>query len=100
MLIDGTLSVIDHGHELESRGAFIRNSSRENNPRVILAFSSGITVYIENAAAVLQMAVVVPVQFKGRCTLQVQCCLPANKQRLLVMLLYEVLSSLLFFLHS
>ena len=66
MLIDGKLSVIDHGHELQSEGVFVRNSSRENNPRVILTFRSGITVYIENAAAVLQMAVVVPVQFKGR----------------------------------
>ncbi|KAL9985293.1 hypothetical protein ACROYT_G007678 [Oculina patagonica] len=64
VLIDGTPSVIDYGHELQSTGVFIKNSSRENYPRVILAFSSGITVYVENAA-VLQMAVAVPVEFKG-----------------------------------
>ncbi|KAJ7394079.1 hypothetical protein OS493_003754 [Desmophyllum pertusum] len=63
--IDGIPSVIDYGHEQQATGVFIRNSSRENNPRVILAFNSGITVYVENAA-VLQMAVAVPVEFKGK----------------------------------
>ncbi|PFX16980.1 Sushi domain-containing protein 2 [Stylophora pistillata] len=64
VLVDGKLIAL--GHELQSKGVFIKNSTRENNPRVILAFNSGITVYVENAAPVLQMAVVVPVRFKGK----------------------------------
>lgn len=63
ILVDRKLVIFDH--ELQSRGVLIKNSLRENNPRVIAAFSSGITVYVENAAPVLQMAVVVPVKFKG-----------------------------------
>ena len=63
VLVDGKLIAL--GHELQSKGVFIKNSTRENNPRVILAFNSGITVYVENAAPVLQMAVVVPIRFKG-----------------------------------
>jgi len=65
VLIDGIPSVIEHNHELQSAGVFIRNSTRGSYPRVILAFSSGITVYVESAA-VLQMAVAVPVEFKGK----------------------------------
>ena len=63
ILVDGKLVVFDY--EPQTRGVFIKNSSRENNSRVVVAFSSGITVYVENAAPVLQMAVVVPVKFKG-----------------------------------
>lgn len=64
ILVDRKLVIFDH--ELQSRGVLIKNSLRENNPRVIAAFTSGITVYVENAAPVLQMAVVVPVKFKGK----------------------------------
>ena len=65
VFIDGTPTVIQYGHEMQSIGVFIRNDTRENYPRIILAFESGITVYVENAAAVLQMAVALPVEFKG-----------------------------------
>lgn len=66
VLIDGIPKVIEYGHELRSAGVIVRNASRESYPRVILAFNSGITVYVESAA-VLQMAVTVPVEFKGIC---------------------------------
>lgn len=65
LLIDRAPTVVQYGHEMQSTGVFIRNNTRENYLRVILAFDSGITVYVENAAAVLQMAVALPVEFKG-----------------------------------
>ena len=64
LFINGVEKVIDFGHELQTTGVLVRNSSRGNYPRVVLAFICGITVYVENAA-VLQMAVTVPVEFKG-----------------------------------
>ena len=57
--------MIDFSQELQFTGVFIKNTSRENYLRVVLAFTSGITVYVENAA-VLQLAVSVPVEFKGK----------------------------------
>ena len=64
LFINGVEKVIDFGHELQTTGVLIRNTSRGNYPTVVLAFICGITVYVENAA-VLQMAVTVPVEFKG-----------------------------------
>lgn len=67
LLINGERKVIDFGQELQTTEALIRNNSRENYLRVVLEFTCGITVYVESAA-VLQLALTVPVEFKGAIT--------------------------------
>ena len=79
VLIDGIPRVIEYEHELQSAKVFIRNDTRESYPRIILAFSSGITVYVESAT-VLQMAVAVPVEFKGRCVFCFMLCITSEIQ--------------------
>ncbi|XP_068710936.1 protein mesh-like [Montipora foliosa] len=65
LLIDGKQRAIDFHHDLQSRGVSIRNSSRGDHLRLVIAFDCGITVYVENAA-VLQLALTVPVEFKEK----------------------------------
>ncbi|XP_074615471.1 protein mesh-like [Acropora palmata] len=65
LLIDGEQTIIEFGRELQAWGVSIRNTSRGEHLRLVIAFICGITVYIEDAA-VLQVAVTVPVEFKGK----------------------------------